>query len=110
MTRCPVEIDVSRVATALCELAEREGVAPSEPAIHRFEELFLKSVRRHGRANELRVAAAFNLKSGTPFKDLGTGLTLARKGALGPGSMLHGSGRDERAARIFAKARRKDGR
>ncbi len=110
MTRCPVEINMYRVATALCEMAEREGVAPSEPAIHRFEELFLKSVQRHGRANELRVAAAFNFKSFRPFKDLSTGLTLARKGAIGPGSMLHGSAKDERVARIFERAHGKDGR
>ena len=37
-TRCPVEINFYQVATALCQMAEKAGVAPSEPAIHRFEE------------------------------------------------------------------------
>ena len=113
MTRCPVEINMYRVATALCEMAEREGVAPSEPDIHLFEELFVKSVERHGRANELRVVAAFNLRTRHPFKDLGSGLTLMRKGAISPGEMLKGSRTDERTTRLFARLQRKgteDGR
>jgi len=113
MTRCPVEINMYRVATALCEIAEREGVAPSEPDIHLFEELFVKSVERHGRANELRVVAAFNLRTRHPFKDLGSGLTLMRKGAISPGEMLKGSRTDERITRLFARLQRKgteDGR
>jgi heterodisulfide reductase subunit C len=113
MTRCPVEINMYRVATALCEIAEREGVAPSEPDIHLFEELFVKSVERHGRANELRVVAAFNLRTRHPFKDLGSGLTLMRKGAISPGEMLKGSRTDERTTRLFARLQRKgreDGR
>ena len=113
MTRCPVEINMYRVATALCEIAEHEGVAPSEPDIHLFEELFVKSVERHGRANELRVVAAFNLRTRQPFKDLGSGLTLMRKGAISPGEMLKGSRTDERITRLFARLQRKgteDGR
>ena len=113
MTRCPVEINMYRVATALCEIAEHEGVAPSEPDIHLFEELFVKSVERHGRANELRVVAAFNLRTRQPFKDLGSGLTLMRKGAISPGEMLKGSRTDERTTRLFARLQRKgteDGR
>jgi heterodisulfide reductase subunit C2 len=108
MTRCPVEINMYRVATALCEMAEREGVAPSEPDIHLFEELFMKSVERHGRANELRVVAGFNMRTRRPFKDMGQGLTLMRKGAISPGEMLKGARKDERMARVFARAKRKE--
>jgi heterodisulfide reductase subunit C2 len=107
MTRCPVEINVYRVATALCEMAAREGIAPSEPDIHLFEELFMKSVERHGRANELRVVAGFNLRTRRPFKDMGQALTLMRKGAISPGEMLKGSRADERVSRVFARAQRK---
>jgi heterodisulfide reductase subunit C len=105
-TRCPVEIDVSRVATALCEIAEREGVAPAEPHIHLFEELFLRSVERHGRVNELRVAAAFNLRSGQPLKDARPALALLRKRAISLGDVLRGGRADERVSRVFARARR----
>ncbi len=107
MTRCPVEINMYRVATALCEIAEREGVAPSEPHIHLFEHLFMRSVEKHGRANEIRVAAEFNLATRRPFKDMGQALRLVRKGAITPGEMFHGGRADERIARIFARARRK---
>ncbi len=107
MTRCPVEINVYRVATALCELAEREGVAPSEPDIHLFEKLFVESVERHGRANELRVVAAFNLRTRHPFKDVGAGLTLMRKGAVSPGEMLKRRRAGERVARVFSRVQRK---
>lgn len=108
MTRCPVEINVYRVATALCEMAEREGVAPSEPDIHLFEKLFVDSVERHGRANEVRVAAAFNLKTRQPFKDMGAALKLLRKGALSPGDLLRGGRADARIGRLFSKVRALD--
>jgi heterodisulfide reductase subunit C2 len=107
MTRCPVEINMYRVATALCEMAEHEGVEPSEPDIHLFEKLFVKSVERHGRANELRVVAGFNLRTRRPFKDLAQALTLARKGAITPGEMLRGSRADERTSRLFSRVQRK---
>ena len=107
MTRCPVEINMYRVATALCEMAEREGVTPSEPDIHLFEKLFVKSVERHGRANELRVVAGFNLRTRHPFKDMAQALTLMRKGAITPGEMLKGSRSDERTSRVFARVQRK---
>ena len=107
MTRCPVEINMYRVATALCEMAEREGVAASEPDIHLFEKLFMKSVERHGRANELRVAAGFNLRTHRPFKDMGQALTLMRKGAISAGELLKGSRTDERVSRVFSKVQRK---
>jgi heterodisulfide reductase subunit C len=107
MTRCPVEINMFKVATALCEMAEREGVAPSEPDIHLFEELFLKSVERHGRAQELKIVAAFNLRTRRPFKDMGAGLTLMRKGAISPIEILKRGHADERVARVFTRAERK---
>lgn len=108
MTRCPVEIDVARVAAALCALAERAGVTPSEPDIHLFEELFLRSVARHGRANELRVVAGFNLRTRRPFRDAAQGLALARKGAIGPRDLLRGGRADPRVARALASPPREE--
>ena len=61
--RCPVEINMYPVATVLCEMAEAQGVVPSEPDIHRFEALFLDSVRRYGRVQELKTVMQFNLRS-----------------------------------------------
>jgi heterodisulfide reductase subunit C2 len=107
MTRCPVEINVFRVATALCEIADREGVAPSEPQIHLFEELFLDSVEKHGRAREVKLAVRFNLRTGHPFKDMAAGLKLMRKGALSPGEVFKGGRADERVSRVFARVQEK---
>jgi heterodisulfide reductase subunit C len=103
MTRCPVEINMYRVATALCEMAEHENFKPSEPDIHLLEELFLKSVERYGRVKELKMVMSFNMKTGHPFKDLSEGLTLMRKGAISPFEMIKGGPTDQRVARIFSK-------
>jgi len=105
MTRCPVEINMYRVATALCELAEAAGVKPVESDIHLFEELFLKSVERFSRAREVQVVMNFNVRTWRPFKDLAQGLTLMRKGALSLAEMVPGGPGDQRAGRIFARVR-----
>lgn len=105
VTRCPVEINVYEVSTALCELAQRRNIAPSEPDIHLFEELFLKSVEKYGRVKELRTVAAFNLLTKKPFKDMGKGMTLMRKGALSPFEIMKDWKRNERVSRIFSRVR-----
>ncbi len=101
--RCPVEINMYEVATALCEIAEAEGVKPSEPAIHRFEDLFLKSVRRTGRVRELATVMEYNLRSLQPFKDMVPGTKLLLKGAVSPREMFPGGESNPRVARIFAR-------
>jgi heterodisulfide reductase subunit C2 len=108
-TRCPVDINFYSVATALCEVAERERVSPSEPAIHRFEELFLKSVRQHGRVQELKTAMAFNMLSGQPFKDAIKGMKLMIKGAIAPREMMAGESHgEEKVSRIFQRVHERE--
>jgi heterodisulfide reductase subunit C len=103
-TRCPVEINVYKVATVLCEMAEREKLAPSEPDIHRFEELFLSSVRKYGRVRELQTAMAYNVRSWKPFRDAGKGMKLMIKGAISPMEILKGKSRkDGKISRIFER-------
>jgi heterodisulfide reductase subunit C len=87
-TRCPVEINVYAVATTLCELAAKENVSPPAQEIHLFEELFIKSVLKHGRVQELRTVLEYNLRTRNPLKDLNQGLTLMRKGAVSPLEIL----------------------
>lgn len=101
--RCPVEINMYPVATALCEIAHRAGVVPSEPEIHRFEDLFLKSVRKYGRVQELKTVMQFNLQTHRPFKDAKKGLQLMLKGAVSPVDFIKGGRKDPRVAEIFAR-------
>ena len=101
-SRCPVDINMYRVSTALCELADREGLSPAVPAVHLFEDLFLKSIRKYGRVRELKTVAAFNLRTRRPFKDAVQGLALMRKGAVSPFDVVRGGRPSEAVARIFA--------
>lgn len=87
MTRCPVEINVFAVATALAELAAAAGIKPAEPEIELFERLFLNSVAKYGRAKELQVVMNYNWRTLQPFKDLGVGVRLMLKGALSPSAI-----------------------
>jgi hypothetical protein len=98
-----------RVATALYEIAEKEGTIPSEPGIHLFEKLFLKSVENYGRAKELKVVMAYNLRTFNPFKDMAQGMKLMRKGVISPRDFLKREKKDETASRIFYKVRQAEG-
>jgi heterodisulfide reductase subunit C len=102
-TRCPVEINMYAVATALCETADKEKSASPVPEIDLFEELFLNSVRKNGRVQELNTVAQYNLRTFKPFKDLSQGLSLMRKGAISPSDMLKGSKKNVAASGLFAK-------
>jgi heterodisulfide reductase subunit C len=103
--RCPVEINMYRVATALCEMAEDEGIRPAEPAIHRFEQLFLNSVEKAGRVQELKTVMALNMRSLNPFKDAAIGTKMLLKGAVSPKEMVHKPQSNPAVARIFRRVR-----
>jgi heterodisulfide reductase subunit C len=103
-TRCPVEINMYHVATTLCELAEQKRVKPAEPEIHLFEKIFLNSVRRYGRVQELKTAMEFNLRTLNPFKSMTQGIALMLKGAFSPIDMLGIRGKKDRSvSQIFSK-------
>jgi heterodisulfide reductase subunit C len=93
------------VATALCEMAEEEKIKPSESQIHLFEELFLKSVEKHGRVEELKTVMAFNVRTLHPFKDAYKGMKLMLKGAIDPMELLYSGKKDEAVSRIFKRVR-----
>jgi hypothetical protein len=50
-------------------MAAEEGIEASEPEIHLFEELFLKSVEKNGRVREVNAALAFNIRTLRPWAD-----------------------------------------
>lgn len=100
-TRCPVEINMYEVSTTLCEMAAEQGVEASEPHIHLFEELFLKSVQESGRVQEIKAVMQFNMKTLQPFKDAAIGIKLALRGAMNPMDMLKSGHKDPKISKIF---------
>jgi heterodisulfide reductase subunit B len=81
-TRCPQEIDVTGVMDVLRIESRKRGIPPAVPEIARFNTLFMRSVKRFGRAWEVGLAGAFNLASRKPFKDFRMGLRMFRRGKL----------------------------
>ena len=103
MTRCPVEINTYAVATTLAEMAEAAGIKPAVPEIHLFDRLFLDSVAKYGRAQELQVVMQYNLRTLQPLKDLGTGIKLWWKGALSPAEVWRRVPPNPTSQQIFSR-------
>ncbi len=81
-TRCPQGIDVTGVMDALRIESRRRGVTPGVPEIAKFNDLFMRSVKRFGRVYEAGLMAAFNAALRKPFRDLALGLRMFRRGKL----------------------------
>lgn len=106
-SRCPVRIDFSRVAAALVEMAVAEGRAPVAGDIHRWEEIFMASVRHNGRVHEARAILENNLRAGRPWQDALLGLAMFARGVLRPEDVVAGPARGQPAvARIFENVHR----
>jgi heterodisulfide reductase subunit C len=108
--RCPVEINMYEVATTLCEMAAVKGVKAGEPGIHLFEDLFLKSVQKYGRLQELKMLMQFNLKSFKPFKDVALGIKMMLRGVVTPQALLKVPAKDPKVAAIFDRVRQREDR
>ncbi len=102
-SRCPVEINMYQVATTLCEMAEENEIKPSEPVIHLFEDIFLNSVKKNGRVQELKTVMVFNLRRFAPFKDAIKGAKLMIKGAINPKDLASRAKTDPEVLRIFER-------
>jgi heterodisulfide reductase subunit C len=91
-------------------MAAAEGVKATEPGIHLFEELFLKSVQKYGRVQELKAVMQFNLRSFKPFKDAALGIKMAMRGVITPQAMLSVPKKDPKVATIFDRIRQREDR
>ncbi len=106
-SRCPARIDFSRVAAALVEIAVAEGRAPAVGDIHRWEEIFLASVRRNGRVREVRAIIENNLRARRPWQDAFMGLAMFARGIFDPKDVLARPAQGQPAvAKIFENVRR----
>jgi heterodisulfide reductase subunit C len=80
--RCPDNIDVAKIMDSLRKLALEEKVSLGEGNGAKFNELFLDSIRKRGRVNEMDILLHYNLATGQPFKDTHLGLLMFAKRKL----------------------------
>ena len=84
-TRCPNSIDIAHLMDILRQISRDKGIKPPYPNIPVFHQEFLSSVKRHGRMNELEMAAMYTLKASGPaglMKQANQGLTMLSKGKI----------------------------
>ncbi|MDP2919990.1 MAG: 4Fe-4S dicluster domain-containing protein [Dehalococcoidia bacterium] len=103
-TRCPADIDIAKVMDTLRKISVAEGYPSPEPAITGFHRLFLASVEKYGRLNELELSIKHNLAIMKPTKDIRLAVGLFSKGKINP---FGGKVKDrERVKKIFAESQR----
>lgn len=84
-TRCPNGIDIAHVMDTLRQECRSEGIEASQKDVPLFHDVFLGSMKRHGRVHEPVMAATFTLKSGGISglrSQSGMGLALLKKGKI----------------------------
>jgi heterodisulfide reductase subunit C len=79
--RCPNDIHVGHVFDTLRKVAVREKRA-TESDVWLFDELFVESVRKHGRLYELEAVMRYKLKKKDFFSDTKMGTNMVRKGRM----------------------------
>jgi heterodisulfide reductase subunit C2 len=79
--RCPNDIHVGHVFDTLRKLAVKEGKVKDD--VWTFNELFLDSVKRHGRLYELESMLLYKLQKRDFFSDTKMGITMIVKGRMG---------------------------
>jgi heterodisulfide reductase subunit C len=103
-TRCPADIDIARVMDTLRKISVNEGYSSSQPAITKFNKIFLDSIKKHGRLSELELSVRYSLVSRQLFNNIGLALNLLRKGKIHPfGQNIKDR---NRIKDIFAKSQR----
>ncbi len=101
-TRCPMGIDVAGVMDALRIMAVEREVDLPDARGEKFNRSFLGSVRRHGRVFEFGMLAAYKLRSGDLFSDVGKLPQMLAKGKI---SLLpKRSGEAKRLGEIYRRA------
>ena len=81
--RCPQELDLSKVMDALRAEARRRGTIPA-PArrMAAFNEIFVDQVLAGGRLQEIFLGAMYNLRTLSPFQNLGALPGMLKRGKL----------------------------
>lgn len=90
-TRCPNKVNLAAIMDALRKLSWDADGPSKESYVQLANRLFIENIRTYGRQYELRLGAAFNMKSGQFLKDLMLGPKLLSRGKL---KMFHKKNRN----------------
>jgi len=108
-TRCPQGIDITSVMDFLrMRAAKMEIRDPQAATIAGFNQIFLESVRSHGRIFELGMIMKLKMKTRKVFQDLGLGLRMILKGKIPFAPQRVGHMREVRS--MFRRIREIEGR
>jgi heterodisulfide reductase subunit C len=105
-TRCPMDIDIAGVMDILRIMAVERNAAIPDARVEKFNRSFLRSVRRHGRVFELGMMAAYKLRSGDLFSDVGKFPQMLAKGKIG--LRPHRGGDAGQMREVFRRAEEED--
>lgn len=81
-TRCPNGIDIARMMDVLRTRSLVTGGSARERNVLAFHRSFLHSIRNHGRVFEAGMIAAYKMRSGDFWSDMGLGLQMMRRGKI----------------------------
>lgn len=104
--RCPKEVDLPRLMETLRIEAKQRGFI-GEKTVNLFADLFLASVKSHGRTHEMGMMAFYNLLSGHWFQDAMSAPALFLHGKISP--FPHNIKGKEAISKIFAKTKERGG-
>lgn len=108
-TRCPCNIEITKVMESLRIMAGKEGTAPPGNAknVGIFYDSFLNTIEKYGRAFEVGAMIQYNLSSKNFFNKADLGLPMLQKGKikLTPSRVKA----ENEIARIFSEVRRMEG-
>lgn len=82
ITRCPQQVDLSKVMDALRILAQKEKIKPAIPEVPFFYNCFIKSVRLFGTSFELALGGIVKLKTKGILKEIPLTIELLKRGKL----------------------------
>ena len=104
-TRCPQEVDITKVMDTLRIMAVRAGIKPKVGDVTAFHRTGLNNVRFFGRMYELGLIGMLKLSTGQYTKDMGLGIKMLKKGKLKLLPSFQGS---SKTRRIFSKVKERE--
>lgn len=86
--RCPREIDLAKIMDTLRIISQKEKRPAKIREVPLFHRVFLKSIKKEGRVNEIRMMLEYNLRRKNYLKNLSSYINLGLN--LGPKMLISG--------------------